>query len=287
VNYSGGGEEEFRLRSVAIAAYGPATLFGLSEGAMLPVITLSAVDRGASSSIAALIAAMLGIGSILTNIPSGMLATRYGERVSMLVAAIATVAGLVFCLVNLGRGPWSLLVYGLGVFIMGCASSVYTLARQSYLSEMVPPHMRARALSTLGGTLRIGVFVGPFLAAGAEQIWGIAGAYYISIVAILGAGLIVYRVPDLEMLAERKEASAQVTTLGLLKKYWRVFLTLGLGIVLLSAIRQNRQVVIPLWATHIGLSPTANSLIYGIAGAIDAATFYPAGKIMDMILPAG
>jgi MFS family permease len=282
VNNGGGGEEEFRLRSVAVAAYGPATLFGLSEGAMLPVITLSAVDRGGSASIAALIAAMLGIGSILTNIPSGMLATRYGERMSMLMAAIATVVGLVFCLVNLGRGPWSLLVYGLGVFIMGCASSVYTLARQSYLSEMVPPHLRARALSTLGGTLRVGVFVGPFLAAGAEQIWGIAGAYYVSIAAITGAGLIVYRVPDLEMLDERKEASAQVTTLGLLKKYWRVFLTLGAGIVLLSAIRQTRQVVIPLWATHIGLSPTANSLIYGIAGAIDAATFYPAGKIMDL-----
>ena len=28
--------EEFRLRSVAIAAFGPATLFGLAEGAMLP-----------------------------------------------------------------------------------------------------------------------------------------------------------------------------------------------------------------------------------------------------------
>jgi MFS family permease len=40
-------------------------------------------------------------------------------------------------------------------------------------------------------------------------------------------------------------------------------------------------VVIPLWAAHIGLSPTANSVIYGIAGLIDVATFYPAGKVMD------
>jgi hypothetical protein len=30
--------EEFRLRSIAVAAYGPATLFGLAEGSMLPVI---------------------------------------------------------------------------------------------------------------------------------------------------------------------------------------------------------------------------------------------------------
>ncbi|HEX4253927.1 MAG TPA: MFS transporter, partial [Streptosporangiaceae bacterium] len=96
--------EEFRLRSVAVAAFAPATLFGLAEGSMIPVIALSAYHRGASTAIAALIGSLLGIGSIVTNIPSGMLATRIGERKSMLVAAIITVIGLAFCLVNLGHG---------------------------------------------------------------------------------------------------------------------------------------------------------------------------------------
>jgi hypothetical protein len=30
--------------------------------------------------------------------------------------------------------------------------------------------MRARALSTLGGTLRVGMFIGPFLEAGAIKV---------------------------------------------------------------------------------------------------------------------
>jgi MFS family permease len=114
------------------------------------------------------------------------------------------------------------------------------------------------------------------------QLWGLAGAYYVSLAAIVSAGLIVYRVPDLEVDEERRIASAQVTTWGMLKQYWRLFATLGTGILLLSAIRQTRQVIIPLWATHIGLSPTTSSLIYGVAGAIDAMTFYPAGKVMDV-----
>jgi predicted MFS family arabinose efflux permease len=147
---------------------------------------------------------------------------------------------------------------------------------------MVPPDMRARALSTLGGTMRVGVFVGPFLAAGAMQLWGLAGAYYVSLAAITSAGIIVFRVPDLETDEERKQAAALVTTWGTLKQYWRLFATLGTGILLLSAIRQTRQTVIPLWAAHIGLSPTDSSIIYGIAGGIDALTFYPAGKIMDI-----
>ena len=274
--------EEFRLRSIAVAAYGPATLFGLAEGAMLPVITLSAIDRGASTSIAALIGALLGIGSIVTNIPSGILTTRIGERKSMLAAAVATAAGLVLCVVNLGHSTGSLLAYGGGILLIGAASSVYSLARQSYLTEMVPPFMRARALSTLGGTLRVGMFLGPFLAAGAVEIWGLAGAYYVSLAAIAAAAVIVFRVPDLEVTREHKAASAQVTSWGILTRYWRTFVTLGSGVLLLSAIRQTRQVVIPLWAAHIGLSPTASSIIYGVAGAIDVLTFYPAGKVMDL-----
>ncbi|HEU5418987.1 MAG TPA: MFS transporter [Streptosporangiaceae bacterium] len=274
--------EEFRLRSIAVAAYAPATLFGLAEGAMLPVITLSAIDRGASTPVAALIGALLGIGSIVTNIPSGILTTRVGERKAMLAAAAATAAGLVLCVINLGHGAASLLVLGLGILLIGAASSVYSLARQSYLTEMVPPHLRARALSTLGGTVRIGVFLGPFLGAGAVELWGLPGAYYVSLAAMAAAAVIVYRVPDLELSDEYRAAAARVTSWGILKRYWRTFVTLGTGVLLLSAIRQTRQVVIPLWAAHIGLSPTANSVIYGVAGAIDALTFYPAGKVMDV-----
>ncbi|MBV9792644.1 MAG: MFS transporter [Actinobacteria bacterium] len=273
--------EEFRLRSVAVAAFGPATLFGLAEGAMIPVIALSSIDRGASTAIAALINALLGIGSIVTNIPSGILATRIGERKSMLLAAAVAVVGLILCLINLGRGPLSLAVFGLGVLLLGAASSVYTLARQSYLTEMVPPPMRARAMSTLGGTLRIGMFVGPFIGAGAEALWGLPGAYFVSLAAMAGAAAVVYRVPDLEKSDEHRAAAAEVTSSVILKQYWRTFATLGLGVILIQAIRQTRQVVIPLWAAHIGLSPTANSIIYGIAGLIDVATFYPSGKVMD------
>jgi MFS family permease len=168
------------------------------------------------------------------------------------------------------------------VLLIGAASSVYNLARQSYLTEMVPPLMRARALSTLGGTMRIGVFIGPFLGAVAAKLWGLSGPYLVSIAAILAATGFVYRVPDLELSEQHRHAAAQVTTRGVVKKHWRLFATLGTGILLLSAIRQTRQVVIPLWASHIGLSPATTSLIFGIAGAIDAITFYPAGKVMDV-----
>jgi MFS family permease len=273
---------QFRLRSVAVAAYAPAALFGLAEGAMLPVIVASAYARGGSTAAAAFLGALIGIGSLVTNIPAGILATRIGERQAMLIAAGVTIAGLLLCLINLGRSSLSLAVYGLGVLLIGGAGSVYSLARQSYLTEMVPLHMRARALSTLGGSMRVGVFLGPFLGAGAIRLAGLDGAYLVSLVAVLAVALIVHRVPDLGIGDEHRRASLEVTTIGVLRDNWRLFLTLGLGVLLLQAIRQTRQTVIPLWASHIGLSPTDSSIIYGIAGAVDALTFYPAGKVMDV-----
>ena len=60
-----------------------------------------------------------------------------------------------------------------------------------------------------------------------------------------------------------------------------VFLTAGAGILLLSALRSSRQVVIPLWADHVGLDASHASLLYGLSGAIDMLVFYPAGKVMD------
>lgn len=274
---------EFQLRSIAVSAFGPSLLFGLAEGSMMPVIALSAIDRGSSVAIASLVAGLLGIGSIVTNIPSGILATRIGERWSMVIAAGLSVIGTGLCLLPATpRTPViGLLLYSLGVFLIGSASSVFSLARQSYLTEMVPAHMRARALSTLGGSMRIGVFAGPFIGAGAMIWFGLDGAYLVSLLAVIGAGVIAYRVPELDVAGLRPTGAARVTTGGMLRNYWRVFVTLGTGILLLSAIRQTRQVVIPLWAEHLHLDPTAASVIYGIAGAIDALTFYPAGKVMD------
>ena len=51
---------------------------------------------------------------------------------------------------------------------------------------------------------------------------------------------------------------------------------------MISAMRASRQVVIPLWADHLGMQATTISLIYGLVAAVDMAVFYPSGKIMDV-----
>jgi len=181
----------------------------------------------------------------------------------------------------------NLWAFGLGVFMIGMAAAVFGLARLSYLTETVPFHFRARALSTLGGVMRIGLFVGPFVAAAMIHAMGIGGAYWAGAGALVAAALVALRMPDMAAPAPAATTTdlaampAPPTLRSIGVDHARVFLSVGIGALLVSAVRASRQAVIPLWAEGIGLDAATTSLIYGLAGGIDMLVFYPAGKVMD------
>jgi MFS family permease len=69
--------------------------------------------------------------------------------------------------------------------------------------------------------------------------------------------------------------------ISVLLEHRRVLLTLGLGILIISAARATRQSIVPLWAQSIGLSAATTSVIFGISAGVDMLLFYPGGAIMD------
>lgn len=266
----------FSFRKIAVPAYGPSLLYGVSNGAILPVVALSARELGASLAMSGLIAALIGVGSLLSNIPAALLTDRFGERRAIAGAALLSVVALLLAI----AAP-NVAVLAVSMLIIGMASSVFILARQTYLVEVVPLNLRARALSTLGGTTRIGVFAGPFAGAALIHLMGLSGAYWAAAAAMLVAGLIAILAPDLQAQNSSAGAGPAPNVRQVMRSHARVFLTLGVGILLVSALRASRQVVIPLWAEQLGIDATTTSLIYGMVAAIDMSVFYPAGKIMD------
>jgi MFS family permease len=268
-------DDAFSLRPILIPAFAPAVLFGIAEGAVLPVVALTARHLGGSLALASFMVALIGIGSLVSNIPSALITARYGERTAIIAAGAVSCVSLLLAMLAPDN-----LVLGLAMLGVGFANAVFSLARQSYLTEAVPLHLRARALSALGGSARVGIFVGPFLGAAAIQLAGTRTAYAVGATAAATAGLVAVFSRELTADADRPE-HASVSVPMVLRSYRGVFLTLGLGVILVAAVRASRQVVLPLWAEHLGLSPAATSVIYGLAGAIDMSTFYPAGKVMD------
>ena len=281
----------FSLRRIAVPAYGPSLLFGIGEGAILPVIPLSARELGASVPEAAFIVTLIGIGSLVSNIPASMITLHRGERWAIVAAAGWCALAMAVCAVTGHLG-----IFALGAFMVGMSQAVFNLARQSYLTEAVPVAYRARALSTLGGVMRIGMFIGPFVAAAAIHFFGVAAAYGVGVAALVLAGAVAARMPDLPGEAAAPGGATSGTTSGTapgatpaaapsllstLGDHGRVFATLGIGVMLVSAVRASRQAIIPLWADHLLLAPSVASLIYGLAGGIDMLVFYPAGQVMD------
>jgi MFS family permease len=173
-------------------------------------------------------------------------------------------------------------VLGAAVVAMGAAGALFNLARQAYLTEVVPVSMRARALSTLGGVHRIGLFAGPFVGAVVVSWWDTQAAYAVAVATSAAAFLLVAVLPDLTAGHERAHAAGpRRSVVSVLVEHRHTLLTLGLGVLALAGARGARMSLLPLWAEHIGLSATDTALVFGIAGGLDMLLFYPAGAVMD------
>lgn len=272
-----GPTERSSLRAIALSAYGPTLLGSTGAGAVSPIVAVSARELGASVGVAALLVAMMGVGQLLGDLPSGALAARIGERRALLVAAVVEAVGMLVA--ALARSIVPLFV---GVLVIGLAGSLFGLARQAYLTEAVPVAMRARALSTLGGVHRIGYFVGPFLGSLVIVRWGTESAYAVGGVASIAAFVLVLLAPDITAQAHRVVGGGPPRSVAsVLLQHRHVLLTLGTGAMCVAGARAIREALVPLWAESVGLSPAQTSLVFGVAGAIDMALFYPSGWLMD------
>ena len=288
------------LWRLAPVIYGPTVLFALGEGAVIPLLPIFASRLGADVPTAALVASALVVGQLCGNIPAGWAVARIGERVTMAIGGGIAMAGVA----GLALAP-NLAVLAASVFVIGFCAAVFGLARHSFMTTRVPLTFRARALSLLGGTFRLGMFVGPFIAAALLAVFGDehATVWFFS-VCLVATVLLVLLGPDPEAdgaapgrpsargdsrVAEDtgEPVTGSIPTrerVGVFRRMWRfrgVLSRLGLAAASLSAVRSARQVVLPLWGVSIGLDAQTIALVVGISGAIDFALFYASGQVMD------
>lgn len=268
---------EVSLRSIGPTVYLPSLVYGIGQGAFIPVIVLSATALGASLGTAGLLVALVGIGAIIADVPSGALTARIGERGAMAFATGLAVVGLLLCIT-----ATTVPVLAIGVTLVGGSSAIWSVARQVYVTEVIPYRLRARALSTLGGMNRIGLFVGPFIGAAVMSVLGIAGAFWVFLVAASSAAALLYVFPDIPRSDSEPRVAPHGGTVGVIRAHGTILRTLGSGIFLVGVARASRQALIPLWGAAIGLDAATISLIFGLSGIVDTLLFYPAGKVMDL-----
>ncbi|MDH2445273.1 MFS transporter [Amnibacterium sp. CER49] len=288
----------FRLGSVALPVYLPSLLFATGEGAVIPILPVSATRLGAPLALAGLIAGLLTVGQLIGDLPSGWIVARVGERRAMLGSAAAALVGLLLALV----APVPA-VLALGVLIVGIATASFALARQAFMTSFVPLAYRARALSLLGGMFRAGYFVGPFLAAAVIALAGTTqAAFFLDAIACFASAVVLLALPDpAEALAARRRAAVAPRAdrpqsdevlagggarprEGLFATVWRhrgVLARMGTNAALIGGLRASRQVILPLVAVSLRMPESSIALVIGLAGLVDFALFFTSGQIMD------
>ncbi|MGP6203699.1 MFS transporter [Microbacterium sp. F2] len=288
--------------------YLPTVLFALGEGAVIPLIPVIAAQLGADVAGAALVASALVVGQLAGNLPAGWAVARFGERITMAVAGTLALLGVAGMIVAPVLG-----VFAASVLLIGVCAAAFGLARHSFMTTRVPLSFRSRGMSLLGGTFRLGMFVGPFVAAALLAAFGDEhAAIWFFGVCLLATVLLVVFAADPEQLFSAVETDAESdaaaektreeldeedtgeaitgsirvpgsreSVFAVAWRYRAVLSRLGVAAASLAAVRSARQVVLPLWGVSIGLDAQTIALVVGVSGAIDFALFYASGQVMD------
>lgn len=265
--------ESFKLRSLILSVYLPTALFSIGEGSILPILPASAERLGASLPVAGLIAGLLMFGVLLADLPAGVLVARIGERKAMIYAALFSALGISTSVI----AP-TLVLLGLGVFLVGFGHAVFGLARQVYIAQHIPYSHRARALSIIGGTFRVGAFFGPLLSSLLISLFGIPSVFVSAMILWTLSAVVVFFTDEEE---KKHQTSSLKRTFHIAYRERGKLLSVGMVGMIVAVLRATRTIGLPLLAIAIGIPPATAALYIGIGGAIELSLFYLSGQVMD------
>ena len=220
---------------------------------------------------------MRGLGTMLCDVPAGIAVTRVGDKATMLGGLlVATLACLGF---TWTASPTGLAALGL---VFGAGIGALMLGRLNYVARHCPAQYRGRALTTLAGIQRLGFLVGPVAGGLCAEALGFGAAFAgAALLNVAGMILVSVFVPRTIPGARQGAHPPLAVIRRILRDHRSIFTRAGLAFVALQFIRSGRQLLVPLWGESIGLDAASIGLVFGLASAIDAAMFYPAGWIMD------
>ncbi|MFD8731133.1 MDR family MFS transporter [Streptomyces sp. NPDC059611] len=136
------------------------------------------LDRGYSASYAGLVAALHGLGGVISSLGAGVMTDRLGRRPTMLIAQLSMAASV--AVLGFMEHPVAIAAVA---FFVGMASSASRPAVQAMMADIVPPKDRVRAFSLNYWAINLGFAVS---SAGAGFI-----AEYSYLAGFLGEALMV------------------------------------------------------------------------------------------------
>ena len=268
------------IRRLFLTLYIPELLYTIGWGLILPVLPRLATSLSGSVAGAAGIVVLMSIGTLIMDIPAGILAARWPQRtLALTVLGTLTIAGL------LAAFGGSVLLLGAAALLMGAGRGTWMVTRMAVARETVPIEQRGRALATLGGVNRIGSFaIGPAVGGAMAGLLGLWAPFVaLSCLMTLAGAAVLRWTPRRPPPAPPRTEGGWYHPVAIVRDHWQVLLRAGPAIIALNLIRAARQLFIPLWGESIGLSVVEVGLAMSASGIADMLLFYPTGVVMDRL----
>ena len=258
--------------------YGPWMSASLGMSLLLVALPIILVGDGHGYAVASIVAGAGGAGAATGALPVGWATDRWGPA---RVGAGSLVAMVCSAAVMTASG--TVVVLGLGHFVFGAGALGVMLSRQADLTRRIPPLLRGRAMSLMGGTMRFSVLLGTIVGG---TLVDVAGARWTFAAAGLGAAIGIPAVLPGALKPEREVApigTGGPDLLEVVRANRRRLLHAGLFGMAAMTTREGRMVLLPLVGVALDLRPATIGILVAAGYSADLILFPLSGYIMDRL----
>jgi MFS family permease len=243
------------------------------------------LDRGYSASYAGLVAALQGLGGVISSLGAGVMTDRLGRRPTLLVAQASTavsVAALGFV-----RDPVAIAAVA---FLVGMASNASRPAVQAMMADIVRPEDRIRAFSLNYWAINLGFAVSSMAAGFIAEVSYRAGFLIEAGMTMICAVVVFLKLPEskpaeMAEMAETAETAEAIrgddtVSLGTVLRDGRFMSVVGLSF-LIALIFQQGSVGLPVAMGEAGFIPADYGMAIAVNGVLIVALQIPVTRFIE------
>lgn len=245
---------------------------------LVPVLPLYLTDEGISVALIGVVLGATGIGAGFGGVPIGALIAKYGETKVMSGA----LCGIGLSTAFLGATHTAIALIILRT-IFGAGIAGMRLSSQTWITRRVDDGMRGRALAFVGGSTRMGLFVGPLIGGLLVDLVGFTNTFIISgsMTTIGLLALLRSAADSAEIRAGFDKSTERRNVFRSLARHRALLARVALVPLLIVTVREGRQTVMPLVGEDLELSATAVGALVAISAGADLLLVPVSGILMD------
>ncbi|MFE0471926.1 MDR family MFS transporter [Streptomyces sp. NPDC058947] len=235
------------------------------------------LDRGYSATYAGLVAALHGLGGVISSLGGGVMTDRLGRRPTLLIAQVATAASV--ALLGFVRDPVA--IAGVA-FLVGMASNASRPAVQAMMADIVRPEDRIRAFSLNYWAINLGFAVSSMAAGFIAEVSYLAGFLLEAGMTLACAIVVFLRVPESRPAESVKTdpGSDGSVGLGTVLRDGRFMSVVGLSF-LIALIFQQGSVGLPVAMGAAGFTPAEYGMAIAVNGVLIVVLQIPVTRFIE------